>query len=282
MKNLIDVIKLSTDYLQKKGIQSPRRQAEELIADALKLKRLELYLQFDRPLSDAELDLCRSRLTRRANGEPSQYIRGEVEFLNCNIKVSPAVLIPRQETEILVDMIVKHLSQQDLKGKTLWDVCCGSGCIGIAIKKKLPDLNVILSDVSVDALKLSQENAQRNGVEVTCVQGDLLQPLEGKRTNFLVCNPPYVSESEFKNLTTEVSKYEPRLALVSGPSGLEFYERLADKLDGVLEPHGKAWLEIGTGQGAAVKQLFSKSVWNRCDFEQDWGGHDRFFFLEIE
>lgn len=282
MKTLLEVTQLAAEFLQKKGINNPRRQAEEIIGDALDLKRLELYLQFDRPLSDAELDMCRSRLARRVRGEPAQYIRGTVDFLNCKIKVSPAVLIPRQETEILVDKIIKQLSQHNLEGKTLWDVCCGSGCIGIALKKQFPNLNVVLSDVSAEALAIARENAKLNEVEVSFFQGDLLETIKEKRTHYFVCNPPYVSENEFAELDIEVRDFEPRLALIAGPTGLEFYQRLAAGLPSVLEPHGMAWLEIGRGQGAAVKQLFSHACWKLSNFEKDWGGHDRFFFLEIE
>lgn len=282
MKTVIEIVQLATEFLHKKGIPHARRQAEELISDALELKRLELYMQHDRPLSEKELDLCRTRLTRRAQGEPSQYIHGYVDFFGCSFHVTPSVLIPRQETEILVDKIAKQLEKCDLHGKTLWDLCCGSGCIGIPLKKKFPMLNVILSDVSSDALTIAKENAQRNEVEVEFRQGDFLSPLAGERVDFLVCNPPYVSEKEFDELDIEVRRYEPRLALVGGVSGLEFYGRLAENLRSVLEVPGKAWLEIGKGQGETIKKLFADGTWSQCEFEKDWGGNDRFFFLEIE
>lgn len=282
MKSLLDVLKLSTQYLQQRGIQQPRRQAEEIISDALGIKRMELYLQFDRPLVESELELCRSRLARRAKGEPSQYIRGEVEFLNCSIKVTPDVLIPRQETEILTDKIIQELKKENIEGKTLWDVCCGSGYIGIAIKKHLPGLQVSLSDISEPALQLARENAARNHVEVKCFEGDLLAPFAGKKTDYFVCNPPYISEQEFDTLDVEVRNYEPRIALISGQTGLEFYQRLSRELPPHLEPHGKAWFEIGKGQGNAIKEIFSTPPWKRSRVEQDWAGHDRFFFLEIE
>lgn len=282
MKNLLEILKLSTEFLQKKGLHNPRRQAEELIADVLKLKRLELYLQYDRPLTEKELDLCRTSLNRRAKGEPIQYIRGEVEFLNCHIKVNSAVIIPRQETEILADKIIKQLSEYDLEHKSFWDVCCGPGSIGIAIKKKFPKLNVVLSDISKEALSVARENAALNNVEIEFFHGDLLQPFKGRKTDFFVCNPPYISDEEYKNLEKEVRDFEPKLALVSGTSGLEFYQRLANELPSFLQPNAKVWFEIGTGQGPSVKKLFSNSIWSKCDFEKDWAGHDRFFFLEIE
>lgn len=135
MKTLLEILTLSTNYLQQQGFKNPRRQAEDLISEALGLQRLGIYLEFDRPLSESELEICRNYLARRSKGEPLQYIKGETEFYGCRICLNQNVLIPRQETEILVDLIAKRLEKEDLSRKTLWDVCCGSGCIGIALKK---------------------------------------------------------------------------------------------------------------------------------------------------
>lgn len=132
MRTLLDILTLSTNYLQQHGIQNPRRQAEELMSDVLGISRLNLYLEFERPLSESELEVCRERLSRRAKGEPLQYIKGEMDFYGCRIFLNRDVLIPRQETEILVDLIAKQLEKEELQNKCLWDVCCGSGCIGIA------------------------------------------------------------------------------------------------------------------------------------------------------
>jgi release factor glutamine methyltransferase len=282
MKTVLEILQLSAGHLQRKGILQPRRQAEELISDTLGINRLQLYLNHDRPLTESELETCRQRLVRRANHEPAQYIHGEVEFYKCFLKVTPDVLIPRQETEILVDKIVQDLSKIDLTDKILWDLCCGSGCIGIAIKKHYPQLKVILSDFSEKALSIAKENAQRNEVDVEFLQGDLLAPFSGQKADFFVCNPPYVSEAEYAHLEPEVRNYEPAQALIAGPTGLEFYERLAGELSAFLHPHAKGWLEIGAGQGERIKTFFKNHQWKSYRFEQDWAGHDRFFFLEIE
>jgi release factor glutamine methyltransferase len=282
MKTLLDVLQRSTDYLGRFGIASPRRQAENVISDALGINRVQLYLEFDRPLIDSELEMCRERIVRCGKKEPVQYIHGEVEFFDCTFKVTPAVLIPRQETEILVDKIAAVLAKESLAGKVLWDVCCGSGCIGISLKNRFPELQVILSDFSQDALKLAYENAQLNEVDVSFKYGDLLQPFEGQRANYFVCNPPYVTEAEYSELEDEVRRYEPRLALVGGKSGLEFYERLALELPSYLEPESKVWFEMGCKQGSAIQEIFSASPWKAARLEQDWSAKDRFFFLEIE
>jgi release factor glutamine methyltransferase len=282
MQSVLEILSLCTTYLKERGVINPRRQAEELMSDALGIDRLQLYMNFERPLTEGELVICRERLIRRTKGEPLQYIRGHVDFYDCSILVSPAVLIPRQETEILVDKIVNYLKKQDIKEKSLWDVCCGSGCIGIALKKHFPNLEVYLSDVSPEALSLAAQNAERNGVKVHLKEGDLLTPFKGQKAHFLTCNPPYVKESEYVTLDREVQRHEPQLALVAGQRGIEFYERLAQELPGYLYPRAAVWFEIGQGQGEEVKALFKEESWKNQQVENDWAGHNRFFFLENE
>jgi release factor glutamine methyltransferase len=263
-------------------VQNPRRQAEELLGDALGIKRLQLYMEFDRPLTNLELDRCRAALMRRGQGEPLQYIHGEVEFHHCRFKVNRSVLIPRQETEILVDKVIQVLKNQELEGRVLWDLCSGSGCIGISLKKQFPQLQVFLSDLSAEALQVAKANAVLNDCEVTLVQGDLLKPFKDQRANFILCNPPYVSENEWNKLDIEVRNYEPKQALVGGVTGLEYYELLAKALPEHLYPQGKVWMEMGTGQGDSIKNLFNSPIWIKKELEKDWAGHDRFFSLEIE
>jgi release factor glutamine methyltransferase len=282
MRTVLEILSLSTDYLKQKNIQFPRRQAEELLGEALGLGRMGLYLAFDRPVTEKELEKCRSWLKRRAQGEPLQYISGKVQFLDCEIFVTPDVLIPRQETEILADKIIKELSPFDLQGKILWDVCCGSGCIGIALKKQLPALKVALSDISKAALSMAKKNALHNNIEVEFFEGDLLAPFGDAKTDYVICNPPYVAESEYKGLDVEVRGYEPKLALVAGDQGLSFYQRLADELPKKLKRGGKVWLEIGDKQGEAVKALFNSPLWKNKSVSCDWSGRERFFSLEIE
>jgi len=285
MKTVLEILTLSTDYLTKLGFANPRKQAIELIGDALQTAPIDLYLQFDRPLEEAEIQKCRESIKRRGAREPLQYIRGEVDFFGCRFKVNPAVLIPRNETEILVDLISQELSKLSLAGCQLWDICCGSGCIGISLKKKFPGLQVFLSDFSEAALQIAKANAELNEVDVSFVQGDLLQPFKGKQADFVVCNPPYVAESEWNSLEPEV-KVEPKSALIGGEDGLLFYRRLAAELKDHLKPNGKAWLEIGANQGSCIQMLFEPdkipSKWKVCRFAKDWANQDRFFFLENE
>jgi release factor glutamine methyltransferase len=154
--------------------------------------------------------------------------------------------------------------------------------MGIALKKRFPELTVCLSDISSEALAIAAENASINCVEVELLEGDLLHAFKGRSADFIVCNPPYISEREFSSLDIEVRAHEPRRALIAGESGLEFYERLACELPSYLNPGSKIWFEIGTGQGEAVQKLFQGSFWKNCRVENDWSGHERFFSLEIE
>jgi release factor glutamine methyltransferase len=277
MKTLSEVLKLSTEFLQKKGIDRARRQVEELLSYVLKLPRIELYMQFDRPLIEKELTELREAIKRRSEGEPWQYIAGEVEFLGCRIQVNKNVLIPRQETEILADRILKELPITPVE---IWDVCTGCGCIGISLKKKRPDCKVILSDISKEALAVAKENAEKNGVEVELLQGDLLGPFQGK-ADVIVCNPPYISEKDYTQLDREVREWEPKTALVGGSSGFEFYQRLSHDLPRYLNPNGKVYFEIGTGMGEQIKNLFPSSTWKTVQIAQDWSSHDRFVTLAL-
>jgi release factor glutamine methyltransferase len=282
MKTVLEIVNLSAEFLENKGIKHGRREALDLISFSLDVRPLDLYVQFDRPLDEKELERCRSLLKRRAAGEPIQYIRGKVEFFNCTINLSRDVLIPRQETEILVDQIATHLAKEELPGKLLVDLCCGSGCIGIALKRRFPDLAVVSTDLSPEAVAIAKANATLNSVEVDFVVGDFLQPLAGKRIDYLVCNPPYIAEEEFSQLEIEVRNFEPKMALVGEDQGLAFYKRLAKELPDVMSAGGKIWLELGHEQGKEVLDIFKDCPAKKMEVLQDWSGHDRFFFLELE
>lgn len=268
--------------LEVKEGSSARRRAEELLCSVLACDRTYFYSHGHHQLNESEWLRCQDYLSRRLKGEPLAYIHGVMEFYHCQIKVTPAVLIPRQETEILVDRIAGVLASQDLRGKVLLDLCCGSGCIGIALKKRFPDLIVVLADFSFDALQLAKQNALDNQMDVTCLQGDFLEPFKGRLAHYVVCNPPYISEEEFDELDLEVKAFEPKMALVGGVNGLEFYERLARDLSGYLFPRAQVWLEIGYMQGNSVQELFKGDPWKGQRLENDWAGHHRFFFLENE
>lgn len=282
MKTLGEILTISAQFLKEKNCPRFRRDAEELLAYILKLKRLDLYMQFDRPVQEMELEMLRALIKRTAKGEPVEHIIGEVSFYHCDISVNSGVLIPRPETEILVDGACRMLKAEDLHQKIAWDLCTGSGCIGIAVKKACPELHVCLSDLSEKALEMAAANAVKNGVEVEILQGDLLVPFAGRKADLIFCNPPYVSSQEFFTLDRSIKDYEPQQALIAGDDGLSFYRRLCSELPAHLNTHAKIFFEIGTGQGDAIKNIFSGREWKNRRVEKDWAGHDRFFFLEFE
>lgn len=282
MKLLGDVLSLSVKYLKDKKVDNPRLTAETLLAYILNKKRLDLYMQFECPLEEPELEKFRLVIKRAALHEPVEYIISSVEFYGCYFFVSPDVLIPRSETEILVDKVAKKIEKESLDQKCLWDICAGSGCMGISLKKRFPVLNVSLSDASDKALAVCKENAKKNDVDVEFFLGDLLNPFKDKKADYILCNPPYVTEKEYKELQPSVKVYEPKVALVGGESGLEFYERLATELPSYLNSRAKVFLELGSGQGKSVSEIFSNGFWRKKELLFDYAGHDRFFFLEIE
>ena len=282
MKTVGEVLQLSASYLQERKVVRPRREAEDLLSFILKISRLELYLQHERPLEEGELSSYRAFLKRKAQGEPFEYIVGEIPFFHCHFRISSDVLIPRPETEILLEKAVLQIQKQDYSNKAAWDLCCGSGCLGVSLKKALPDLEVSLSDLSAKAIEIAKVNASLNGVTVCFYQGDLLSPFQHRKVDFVLCNPPYISEQEFATLDPSVRLYEPKIALVAGVSGLEFYSRLANELPSYLNQGAQVFLEVGAGQGAAVGDLFGAKCWKTKRLEKDLAGHDRFFFLEFE
>jgi release factor glutamine methyltransferase len=282
MKTLGEVLTLTSEFLKQKQCLRSRRTAEELISYVLQLKRLDLYMQFDRPVAESELTQIRTMLKRAVKGEPVEYIIGELVFYHCHIAVTKDVLIPRPETEILVDQACRLFKTLSCSEKIVWDVCCGSGCIGIALKKACPELKVCLSDISERALEVAASNAKRNGMDVELLHGDLLAPFRGRKADFIFCNPPYVSFKEYLTLDPSVKDFEPRAALVGGDDGLVFYHRLKKELPDYLNPGAKIFFEIGAGQGKELLALFDDGNWKNQRVEKDWAGHDRFFFLEFE
>lgn len=281
MKTIQEVLTLATEYLQARSFESPRKEAEDLLAAALHCKRLDLYMRYDQPLVEGELELLRQWIKRRGQKEPLEYLTGKTEFFHLPLNITPAVLIPRQETEILASKIAKKIEQ--LNPESLWDVCSGSGAIGLSLKNKFPHLEVTLSDLSEEAVKVAEGNALKNLLDVRVLQGDLFAPFGAYQADFIVCNPPYIAEGEYEALDPSVRLYEPKRALDGGEDGLEFYRRLSSTAKERLKPKGLLCMEIGHTQGGSVVELFSKAGFAKVILEKDWSGNDRFVFcLESE
>ncbi len=281
MKLLGDLLRLATKYLADRQDPHARRHAEELLSWTLNLPRLDLYLQFDRPLVEEEVAAYRKLIQQKSTGKPLEYIIGQVEFGGCQLKISPDVLIPRPETEILLSHIIEHLNGVPDRLE-VWDLCCGSGCLGLSIQRQFPHFSVTMADFSEKAVEVARENNRAAGLCAEVVLGDLLAPFKDKKADVVVCNPPYISKKEYDSLDRSVRDFEPEMALLGGVTGLEFYERLSRELPQHLRAGSKVFFEIGFCQGRDVAELFQAPCWTEKILKKDWAGHDRFFFLEFE
>jgi len=251
--------------------KNPRRDAELLLAHLLGWDQAALLTHPERLLSLAEADQFESMLSRRLASEPLQYITGVQEFFGLPFEVSPAVLIPRPETEHLVEAVLERFGRES--SPRIVDVGTGSGAIAVALAHAIPRSRVTAVDFSSAALEVAQRNAERHGVleRVTLLQSDLLAALESADFEVVVSNPPYIAEGEV--LEPQVFNYEPRSALYAGPTGLEVYERLIPQARKVLKPQGWLMLEIGYGQSKALSRLLSD--WNEVSFLNDLQGIPR-------
>lgn len=280
MITVLDAINLSEEYLQKKGIESARINAELLLAFALKCKRLELYLSYDRPLKQKELNNYRELIKRRSNFEPLQYITGSVEFYELEFKVTPAVLIPRPETEILIETIINNCKEK--KAISILDIGCGSGIIGISLAKYLPGAKIFCTDISEKAIKLSKQNASARSVESNIVfkkhdivsqQIDFLEEVD-----VIVSNPPYISKTDFQSLQKEIKNFEPRYALTDESDGFSFFNIISSKASQKLKTGGRLFFEVSDGQVDSVKKILMENSFKEINIVKDYQNIDRVIF----
>jgi release factor glutamine methyltransferase len=255
----MEVVRLSTGYLQSHGSGSPRLDAELLAATALGLRRLDLYLQFDRPLEEAQLGAIRALVRRRGEGEPVAYLTGEREFHGRAFIVTADVLIPRPETETLVEVTLARARSisADGAGLLIADVATGSGCIAVTLAAELPGARVVATDISAAALSVAGRNATRLGVveRVELRQGSWAEPLAGDSFDIVVANPPYVRTGEIATLARDVRDHEPAGALDGGDDGLDAYRALLPALPPVLGDGGWVAVEIDIHAAASVAEL---------------------------
>lgn len=284
-RTVLELLRLTTSYLAGRGVDSPRLDAEVLLAHVLAMDRVGLYVNFDRPLELAEVDDYREAVARRGRREPVAYITGEKEFMGRPFAVSDAVLIPRPETELLAEAVLKDLRiHGTAEPPRLLDMGTGSGIIAITLAILLPEALVTAVDLSAAALAIAASNADRHGVadRVRFVCSDLFARLPvGSRFHYIVSNPPYIPDSELRTLPPEVQK-EPSLALSAGPDGLALIRRLVAEALSRLEPGGLLALEIGADQGAAVRELAGKLGYSSCEVLRDYAGHERVALLHLD
>ena len=275
---VLEIIRRSSEFLEKKGVESPRLNIELLLAHALNMPRLKLYLNFERVLNEAELNTVRAMVVRRAAREPLQHITGSTSFCGLEMKCSRAALVPRPETELVAERAWQFLSTLNSQLSTALDLGTGTGCIAIAIAKKAPAITVHAIDVSAEALALARENAAVHQVSdrITFHEGDAFAALPSPmQFDLIVSNPPYIAAEEIATLSPEVRDFDPRLALDGGADGLDFYRRLATEAGAFLKPGGKLMLEFGDGQETALAKLFFDKKWIVEEIVADYSSRPR-------
>ena len=254
-----EVIAEAQRMLEQAGIESAGQEAFWIVEHMLRLPAHHVVADRDRLLSPAELLAVKRLIERRVGREPLQYILGTQEFCGLEFDVNAAVLIPRPETELLVEYVAQRISVE--QQTTIVDVCTGSGCIAVAIARLRPRAQVIATDLSNPSLDVARQNATRHAVceRITWLEGDLLGPLAGQelegRLDVIVSNPPYITEADWATLQPEVRLFEPRGALVAGPQGTELHERLLQEAGRYLAPGGALIMEIGAGQARAMRRI---------------------------
>ncbi|HLX94921.1 MAG TPA: peptide chain release factor N(5)-glutamine methyltransferase [Verrucomicrobiae bacterium] len=261
---VLEAIQKSTEFLAKKGVESPRLQIELLLAHLLKMPRMKLYLSFERALTPAETDALRELVKRRGQREPLQHITGSISFCGLEMTVNRQALVPRPETELLAEAGWKFLSTLNPQPSTVLDFGTGTGCIAITLAVKCPQAIITATDVSAEALARATENAARHNVatRIEFLQGDGFAAFSaGASFDLIISNPPYIPSAEIATLQPEVRDFDPRAALDGGVDGLDFYRRLAKEAKSFLKPDGKIMLEFGDGQDGTIRKIFEAEKW---------------------
>jgi len=274
---ITELIGWSSAYLKEKGFEDARLNAELLLCHTLNYKRIDLYTKFDKPLTNTELALYKSYFKRRLDHEPLQYIIGEARFMGLKFKVDKRVLIPRQETEILVEQVINKC--RNFEGQiNILDIGVGSGNIAVSLAKFIENALVTAIDISTGALEVAKLNIENNNVSdrVELINHDIFDKLNlNKKFDIVVSNPPYISKQEFKEVSADVSRYEPRLATTDGCDGLTYYRRIADVSRSILNNIGNVFVEIAYNQNEDVTRIFSEMGYVNLETVKDYSGNHR-------
>ena len=276
---VLEILNRTKVFFEKKGIPDARLDAEYIISHGLQMKsRMDIYLNFEKPLTEAELDVLRQMVARRANREPLQHIIGDTSFRGFIIKCDPRALIPRPETESLVDMAKEAL--KGIENPFIVEVGTGTGAISIACAKEIAGAKVLATDISEDALSLARENAEANGLGETLAfsKGDLLDAVTATdKIDCLIANLPYIPDGEKGKLQPEVDKFDPALALYGGPDGLTLVRKLLQQTEGKLSAGAPILLEIGSEQAEVLKNEAANYPWLEFSgIHKDYCGNVRF------
>jgi release factor glutamine methyltransferase len=274
MISLVDVLKKTEAYFKQREIPSPRLDAELIIGHCLGLTRVNLYMNFDRPLSEDELKQIRPLVRRRGNREPVAWITGTKGFWTLDLEVHTGVLVPRPDTERLVELGLEWIDEEE--ECFVADVCCGSGAIGLALASERPGVRIFATDLSREALDCTRANVQALGLKerVAVLHGSLLTPIPPERPiDYIVSNPPYIASAVLDGLEPEVSQHEPRLALDGGTDGLDIYRQLIPAA--AQRARKGVMVEIGHDQAASVSDLFQQAGLQNVQVHADLGRRDR-------
>ncbi len=275
----LKLIQWTADYFEKKGIPNPRLDAELLLAHVLKCKRIDLYIHHEKIVGEKELASFRTLIERRATREPLQYITGETEFWGLTIKVTPDVLIPRPETELLVEEALK------IGAAEILDIGTGSGCIAITLAKNLPNAHITATDIAKEALEVARKNAEASGVadRIEFVLADVAPwksfEAANKTFDLIVSNPPYIATHELDSLQPEVSRFEPRQALDGGEDGLLCIRKILDETPPFMKKGAALILEIGEGEDAWIKKTVFPSL-ELTEIRKDYNDIPRIVILK--
>ena len=272
---IIDVINWGVDYFENKSLENPRLEIEIFLQHILDCKKIDLYINFENEVSSYDLNTLKGYIKRRLENEPSQYIVGKSNFYGRNFYVDNNVLIPRPETEILINACIEFLSMKD--NPEIIDIGTGSGCIGITLAKEIPSSNVIAIDCSEKALAVAEKNAKNIGIKnIDFVKSDFLKQTIDLRADLLVSNPPYISREDISTLMADVKEYEPSKALTDNLDGLEFYRVFSKKFDPMIKIDGALIVEVGKDKHPLkAKKIFEKSGPVNVEMINDYNGDIR-------
>jgi release factor glutamine methyltransferase len=274
----------ATQRLEEAGSDTANLDAQVILAHVLGKERGWLFAHYDQALSEDEAETFAELVARRAAAEPVAYLVGHREFYGLDLNVDRRVLIPRPETELLVDAVLDHIDSRTNQSVQMVDVGTGSGAVAVAVAANCPSVTIYAVDLSASALEVAKENVARhdNRGQITLLQGDLLTPLP-QRVDIIAANLPYITSGDYPNLMADVRDYEPRLALEAGPEGLDLIERLLAQAPAYLNPGGVLFLEIGANQGQAVIKLVERILpeAHHLGLRQDYHGYDRLVVIGL-
>lgn len=271
------LVKWATDDFRTRGIENPRLDAELIVGHALGIDRMRVIVDAGRPLEGVELAKLRELVKRRRSHEPMAYLLGAREFYGLRFRVDGRVLVPRPDTETLVDVALGRTRERSMSMRLL-DLCTGSGCVAIAIAKQRPTARVFATDLSPDAIAVARDNAHRLGAHrIAFLEGDLFAPVLGgnHRFDIVTANPPYIASDEIPTLQPDIREFEPKLALDGGADGLDLVRRIVRGAPEVLAPGGVLAMEIGAGQAPATAELMSAGGFTDVRADRDLGRIER-------